>query len=53
MDEFKRANVIKATETDLNAKCCQLKDRKAVSKMVNRYARRKLKRSIKEGGKDD
>jgi len=48
MDEFKRTNVIKATETDLNAKCCQLKDRKAVSKRVNRYARRKLKQSLEK-----
>jgi len=49
MDEFKRANMIKATETDLNAKCCQLKDRKEVSKKVNRYARRKLKQLLEKG----
>lgn len=45
MDSFKRANVVLATAVDLNCKCCKSKYRANDKRMVNRYARRKLRRS--------
>ena len=47
MDLFKETNVIKATANDFNAqKVVTLRDRKKVSKMLNRYSRRKLNQNL-------
>ena len=47
MDLFKKTNVEKATSADFNAqKVVTLRDRKKVSKKLNRYSRRKLKQSL-------
>jgi len=46
MDLYKQINIVKATSYDFNAKCCELTDRKKVSKMLSRYSRRKLKQEI-------
>lgn len=46
MDLYKQTNIVKATSYDLNAKYCEIKDRKKVSKMLSRYSRRKLKQKL-------
>lgn len=47
MDLFKQINVVKATSYDYNApKVITLKNRDKISKMLNRYSRRKLKQEI-------
>lgn len=46
MDLFKKQNVKLATVFDYNADCVILKNRKSVSKMLNRYSRRKLKQRL-------
>jgi len=47
MDLFKETNVVKATSEDFNAqKVVILRDRKKISKSLNRYSRRKLKQDL-------
>lgn len=47
MDLFKKTNVLLATSNDFNAqKVVILRDRKKVSKFLNRYSRRKLKQNL-------
>ena len=48
MDNFKKINVNMATKYDFNVpNIVKLRDRSKVHKMINRYARRKLKENIK------
>ena len=48
MDDFKKINVNMATKYDFNVpNIVKLRDRSKVHKMINRYARRKLKENIK------
>ena len=48
MDDFKKINVNMATKYDFNApNIVKLRDRSKIHKMLNRYARRKLKENIK------
>ena len=47
MDDFKKINVNMATKYDFNVpNIVKLRDRSKVHKMINRYARRKLKTHI-------
>ena len=48
MDDFKKINVNRATKYNFNVtNIVKLRDRSKVHKMINRYARRKLKENIK------
>jgi hypothetical protein len=48
MDLFKQRNAFKATSYDHNASnVVTLRNRSSLSKMLNRYSRRKLKQELK------
>ena len=48
MDDFKKKNVRMATKYDFNVPTVvKLRDRSKIHKMLNKYARRKLKENIK------
>ena len=48
MDDFKKINVSMATKYDFNVPTVvKLRDRSKIHKMLNKYARRKLKENIK------